>query len=273
MRLNLPVTYRSCFFVLLLLALILPVADAQIPDSLFPKQQTPPRLVNDFAAILSVSENQWLEDKLVAFDKQSSSQVCIVIVKTIADHDIADYATALGRSWGIGQKAKNNGVLIVLVMNTHQVNISPGYGLEAALPDLLCKQIIENEMVPSFKNGYYYDGLDKGSTVIISATKGEFTAGGAYGSQKKGMPRWLIILILIVGINGFFILGIPLLRKLFYYIIGKKPPVRRPSYRTDNTPIAEDRKEEEPDSTDKDNDDFGGYGGGSFGGAGASGKW
>ena len=257
---------------MLLLAFAGTAAHAQIPDSVFPKPQNPPRLVNDFAGTLNASEKQWLEDKLVDFDKASSNQVCIVIVKSIAGNDIAEYSTELGRRWGIGQKGKNNGVLIVAAMESHDINISPGYGLESALPDVLCKQIIENEIVPSFKQGYYYDGLDKACTVIISATKGEFTAEGPYRSQKTEMPRWLLILLLIIGINGFFFIAIPLARRLFYYLIGKKPPKIRASEWTYSNADTSTPKDEPAYSSGSSND-FGGYGGGSFGGGGASGKW
>ena len=270
---NLSVISRNCLFVLLLLAFVNPVIHAQIPDSLFPKQSDPPRLVNDHTGTLSASESRWLEDKLVDFDKSSSNQVSIVIVKTTGNYDIAEYATALGRRWGIGQKEKNNGVLIVMAMETHNINISPGYGLEGALPDVLCKQIIENEMVPSFRQGYYYEGLDKASTVIISVTKGEFKADGPYGSKKWEMPRWLIILLLIVGINGFLFVVIPLLRRLFYFLIGKKPPKRKAREWTYSTTDVAQKKEETVSSNSGSSNDFGGYGGGSFGGAGASGKW
>lgn len=245
----------------------------QIPDSLFPVQPSPQRLVNDFTGTLSNAENKWLEDKLVAFDVQTSSQVSIVIVKTIGDYAVADYATALGRRWGIGRQGKNNGVLILMVMQSRDVHIATGYGLEGALPDALCKQIIENEMVPMFKRGYYYDGLDKATTVIMSAAKGEYTAQGPYGSQSKGMPRWLIILLLIVGINGFFLFVIPGLIRLFYYLIGKKPPVRRPSSWTYTSNETTGSNDTSGSSSSSGSVDFGGYGGGSFGGGGASGKW
>lgn len=259
-------------FVLLLVS-TMSVLYGQIPDSLFPKKPDPPRLVNDFTATLSAPEKQWLEDKLVEFDKTSSNQVSIVMVQTIADHAPAVYATELGRRWGIGQKDRNNGVLILLVMQSHDVFIAPGYGLEGALPDLLCKQVIENEMLPSFKQGYFYEGLDKATTVIMQASRGEFSASGPY-EKKWSMPRWLIILLLIVGINGFFLIVIPLLRRLYYWIIGKKPPKLK-HHEWANTPAVTDTSADEPakESSSDDTDDFGGFDGGSFGGAGAGGKW
>jgi uncharacterized protein len=269
---NIAAAYRTCLLLVLLLVLT-DLLHAQIPDSLFPKQPDPPRLVNDYTATLSTAETKWLEDKLVEFDRSTSNQLSIVLVKTIAGFDIADYATALGRRWGIGQKEKNNGVLIVVAMQSHDINITPGFGLEGDLPDLLCKQIIEHEMVPSFRQGYYYDGLDKATSVIISATQGAFKAEGSYASGRNGMPRWLIILLLIVGVNGFLLIVIPLLRKLFYFLIGKKPPKRRQGEWTYSTRDVTTNKEEPVSNTSGSSDGFAGYGGGSFGGAGASGKW
>lgn len=271
---SISVVYRNCFLLLLLLAFASPAAYAQIPDSLFPKQQDPPRLVNDHTGTLSETERQWLEDKLVDFDRSTSTQVSIEIVKTIAGYNIADYATELGRRRGIGQKEKNNGVLIVMATQLRDVNISVGYGLEAVLPDVLCKRIIENEMVPSFKKGYYYEGLDKATTVIIAAAKGQFEAGKVYGKKRWQMPRWAIILLLIVGINVFLVFGVGLLIKLFYYLIGRKPPTKRHREWTYSTTDVKEKKYESGSSNNSgSSNDFGGYGGGSFGGAGASGKW
>lgn len=269
---NVPATYRNCLLLLLLLAITNFLA-AQIPDSLFPKQPEPPQLVNDFTGTLSTAETKWLEDKLVAFDRSTSNQVSIVMVQSIAGNDISDYATALGRQWGIGQKGKNNGVLILVSMQSHDIHIAPGYGLEGALPDVLCKQIIEHEIVPDFKQGYYYDGLDKATSVIIAATKGEFTAAGPYAARRNAMPRWLIILLLIVGINGFFFVLIPLLQKLYYWLTGKKPPKQKQREWTYSTRDETVKTNEPVSNTSGSTDGFAGYGGGSFGGAGASGKW
>lgn len=268
-------TYRNCFVFWLLLVFSGTAVHAQIRDSLFPAQPDPPRLVNDLTGTLSTTEAKWLEDKLVDFDKASSNQVSIVIVRTTGNYDIAAYATTLGRRRGIGRQGKNNGVLIVMATESHDINISPGYGLEGVLPDVLCKQIIEHEMLPSFRQGYFYDGLDKATTVIIAVTKGAFTADGPYASKNSGMPRWLIITLLIVGINGFFFIVIPLLRRSFYYLTGKKPPKRKHREWTYSTADVTERKDGpgNNDSSASSSNDFGGYGGGSFGGAGASGKW
>jgi uncharacterized protein len=242
-----------------------------------PEPQSPPKLVNDFAQALSYSETQWLEDKLVAFDKESSTQICIVTVDSLHGADIADYAIAIGNKWEVGRKGKNNGVLLVVAISDRKANISTGYGLEGALPDVTCQEIIANEMAPDFKQGLYYSGFDKATTAIIDATRGKYTSSGSYGSSSTGMPRWLIILLLIVGINGAFI-GIPLLiRWLYEKISGKKIKSRRRDYDYSYTPAANDDEpktnSESSSSSGSSNDSFEGYGGGKFGGGGASGSW
>lgn len=243
----------------------------------YPQPQYPPRLVNDFAKVLSYTETQWLEDKLLAFDKESSTQVNIIILDSTGTSDIALYATEIGNRWGIGRKGKDNGVVLLVAVKDRKVNISPGYGLEGVLPDVTCQQIINKELLPSFKDGYYYDGLDKGTDAIIAATKGTYKSEGSYGSSSKGMPRWLIILLLIVGINGA-LLGIPwLFRRLWEKITGKKIRRRKSSYDYSyQAPAAqeeEDRSSKDSSGGGSGNDGFGGYGGGRFGGGGASGSW
>lgn len=260
----------ACTWILCLLPVTLPAQSLAVPQP-----QSPPRLVNDFAKTLSSSEAGWLEDKLVAFDKESSTQICIVTVDSLHGTDIADYAIAIGNEWEVGRKGKNNGVLIVVATSDRKANISTGYGLEGALPDITCQEIISNEMGPSFKEGLYYTGLDKATTAIIDATRGKYKSSGSYGGSNWKMPRWLLILLLIVGINAVFI-GIPILiRYLYQKITGKK--IKQRDYNYTYTPAAtEPEPETKSDSSSgsgNDNDDFEGYGGGKFGGGGASGSW
>jgi uncharacterized protein len=141
------------FFTILLLAL----AGASLAQTLPPKP-VPPRLVNDFSNILSYDQKDYLEKKLVAYDDSSSIQIAIVTVKSLQDYEPVDFATKLGRAWGIGNKKTNNGVLVLISTEEgrRKIFISPGYGMEGALPDITCKQIIENDIVPAFKQGNYF---------------------------------------------------------------------------------------------------------------------
>lgn len=163
----------------------------------FPEK--PNRLVNDYTNTLSAAEIANLERKLVAFDDSTSNQIAVVILKSVGDYDINEYALTLGRKWGIGGKDKNNGVILLVALGDRKLAIQTGYGLEGALPDIYTKRIIENDIKPYFKSNSYYQGVENGTNAIISLVKGEYkndkprvkkSAGGAGSS--------LIVLIIII---------------------------------------------------------------------------
>jgi uncharacterized protein len=93
----------------------------------FPQRPNPPKLVNDFAAVMSANEVSALEIKLVAFNDSNSTQIAIVTLKSIGEYDIAEYAFELGEKWGIGQKGKNNGILILIAPAERKVFIATGH--------------------------------------------------------------------------------------------------------------------------------------------------
>lgn len=191
---------------LLILTVAFVSAHAQIEKEL-PTKPVPVKLVVDYTNTLSPDQKAALEQKLVAFDDSTSTQVAVVLVETTGDRDIADYAVALGRAWGIGNKEFNNGVLLLIAKNDRKIWIATGYGLEGALPDITTKNIIENEIKPNFKGNDYYKGLDEGTDAIISATKGEYDApvnyGRRKGSGKKSVPGLLIIVVVFIILSIF----------------------------------------------------------------------
>jgi uncharacterized protein len=195
-------TIRSSFFKYfstVFLLLLTTVAFAQD----FPAQPNPPRLVNDLAHTMSADQVQKLEEKLEKFDKTTSTQITIVTIKSLGGYEVADYAVTLANKWGIGRKGKDNGVLLLAAIDDHRVNISTGYGLEGALPDVITGRIIRNEITPAFRAGDYYKGFDKAADAIIAATKGEYKADDK--DNKKGVPVGGVVgLIAIV----YFILWI-----------------------------------------------------------------
>lgn len=169
-----------------------------------PSKPSPARLVVDYTNTLAPDQQEALERKLVAFDDSSSSQIAVVIVETTGDRDIADYAVALGRAWGIGNKEFNNGILLIVAKADRKVWIATGYGLEGALPDAIAKSIIDNDITPNFRENDFYRGLDEGTNAIIAATAGEYTAPANYKKgRKKDAPPLLIIIIIIFLVLGF----------------------------------------------------------------------
>lgn len=158
----------------------------------------PDRLVNDYTGTLSESEAGQLEHKLVAFDDSTSTQIAVVLMKSVGAYDISDYGARLAQSWGIGSGKKNNGVLLLVAMADRKVTIQTGYGVEGALPDAITKRIIENEIKPEFRDGRYYDGIDRATDAIISYTKGEYK--NDQPKQKRQSGSFPVILIIIIGV-------------------------------------------------------------------------
>lgn len=166
------------------------------------------KLVTDLTQTLNAEQIAQLERKLVAFDDSTSNQIAVVIIKTVGDYDINEYALELGRKWGIGGKTKNNGVILLIAIGDRKMAIQTGYGLEGALPDIYTKRIIENDIKPYFKDGDYYTGIEAGTNSIISLTKGEYKNDQPKSKSKKGGRAGgagIIVIIIIVII--IFILG------------------------------------------------------------------
>lgn len=167
-------------------------------DSVIPARPNPPRLVNDFAGILSSSERQQLEQKLRAYNDSTSTQITIVIVKTTEPYPIGDFAFQVGRKWGVGQRGKNNGLVLAWATQTRKVFIATGYGLEGAIPDAISKRIITNTISPAFKQQQYYQGLDEATTEIIQRASGEYKADPNRGNDEDGPGGFFIILIVFL---------------------------------------------------------------------------
>lgn len=180
---------------LLLSVAVLPALEAKDP----PRRPVPPRLVNDFAGMLSAGEAAALEAKLVAYNDSSSTQIAIVIEPTIEGEDIFDYSLRLASAWGVGQKGKDNGILLFIAAQDRQLYIQTGYGAEGFLPDALAKRIIENVIKPAFRQGQYYAGLNEAVTVIIKLGAGEYSAEQV-GGNKTGIPWGTIIFFIFLFI-------------------------------------------------------------------------
>lgn len=185
---------------ILLLASLFTILKAQNAsiDNIINTPPSPPKLVNDYANILTPDQKAALENKLVEFDKTTSTQITVVIVSSLDGKDIADAATELGRKWGVGQQKNNNGVVLMVSSGDRKLNISPGYGLEKSLPDITCQQIIDQVIKPNFRGQDYYRGLDEGTDAIIQATRGEFTAPEGYYKGKGISPGKVFLAIIIV---------------------------------------------------------------------------
>lgn len=204
---NKHITFLSFAVILLFVTSIL--AFSQTGD--IPSPPKTPRLVNDFAGLLSPQEQFQLEHKLVTFNDSTSTQIAVVVVKSLNGYEINDMATRIIETWGIGQKGKNNGILVLVKPKTQeekgQVYISTGYGVESFVTDALSKRIIENEILPSFRAAQYYQGLDKATSTLMSLVKGQFTVDQYMKKNSKKSSHFpfaaiIIIIVLVVAFMG-----------------------------------------------------------------------
>jgi len=130
--------------------------------------------VVDEANILSPQTKQLLEKKLKNFEQNTSNQIVVVTLKSLQGHSIEEYGYQLGRHWGIGQKGKNNGVLLIVAPNERKVRIEVGYGLEGTLTDAKSFLIINDTIIPYFKKNDYDNGVIKGVEEIIKTIKNTY---------------------------------------------------------------------------------------------------
>jgi uncharacterized protein len=181
-----------------LLSLLLVFFSLVVSGQDIPPKPNPPRLVNDVAHVLTADQVSALENKLVAYDDSTSIQIAVVIVQTTGDYAIEDYALKILRDWGVGNKKTNNGLVILAAIKDQKVFIATGYGMEGSVPDITAKEIVENEIVPNFKKGDYYSGLDAASDAIIKASAGEYKAPAGYGGSKKSRGGGSILGIIFI---------------------------------------------------------------------------
>lgn len=243
----------------------------------FPEKPNPPRLVNDFTKTLSPQEVSSLENKLVAYNDSTSTQIAIVMITSLGGFAVEEYSFELAERWGIGQKGKNNGVLVFVAKEDRKIFIATGYGMEGVMPDGLVKRIVESDIKPYFKNGDYYGGLDKGTDSMFRLAAGEYKAEERKSSGKDGGPPILII----VGILFFLVMAIAL----------KVRSVQKYAIVNNITFLAAWMLLNQAGRTHQGSwggfsgggggswggggggGGFGGFGGGSFGGGGAGGSW
>lgn len=233
----------------------------------FPEPMQPKRIVNDFTGLFSREEANSLEQKLRHFNDTSSTQIAIVTVPTLQNYEPNDYAQRLAEKWGIGQKGKDNGILILIKPKASrekgEVAIAVGYGLEGVVPDAIASRIIRNEVIPEFQKENYFAGVNKATDVLMKLSAGEFTANQYAKKGRENDFGWIVFPIIFIFLFPLFV------RKHKGYTTGSHsggvPPFfigglgggSRGGF----------------GSFSSGSGSFGGFGGGGFGGGGASGSW
>lgn len=248
----------------LLLGLLLVLIFGTGLNAQLPTPSNPPSLVNDYTGTLNASQINTLEHKLVAYNDSTSTQILVLLVDDLQGYSIEQYATEIGHSWGVGQKDKGNGVVILVKpkkgSERGEVNISTGYGMEQYVTDATGKNIIEKEMIPAFKEGDYYTGIDNAVNVIMALCSGKFTQDEY--NDGEGIPGWLTLLFIIAVIIVFI-----------KFSSGSGQNYSGGGSRTIWIPMGGGYGGGFGGGGGFSGGGFGGFGGGGFGGGGASGSW
>jgi uncharacterized protein len=183
--------------IILKLVVCLLFAQTALAQFTIPKKPDLQTSVYDYAKLLSDTEKTQLEQKLVRYSDSTSTQIVVAIVETINGEDIGILAPKWGHEWGVGQAKEDNGVFILLAVQERKIWIAPGYGLEHKLTAGINGEIIRNVIIPEFKAGSYYNGLDKGADELFKVFKGTYK-----GERKKdktdGPPIGIFIVIFII---------------------------------------------------------------------------
>jgi len=166
--------------------------------------------ISDFANVFTNTQVNQLTRQLADFNAKTSNAIVIVTVNDLEGYDKATYAVELAHAWEIGQKGKDNGILILVKPKTNvsrgEAYITVGYGLEGVVPDAIAKRIVDYEMIPSFKTGDYYGGFVAATKVLMDITAGEYTAE-QYSKSKGGdlaglIPLFFFVIIFIIFARG-----------------------------------------------------------------------
>jgi uncharacterized protein len=154
--------------------------------------------VNDYASMISPQARAVIEGKLKALEEAESTQIVILTVPSLEGEPIEDFSIKVAEAWKIGQKGKDNGILLIVSKNDRKMRIEVGYGLEGRLTDLQSGRIIDEVIKPAFKSGNYDSGFISGVDALIASVKGEYQASKSKKVERNAPSIPLVFIILVV---------------------------------------------------------------------------
>jgi len=193
-------------YIIIAICILVVAPMLSLAQETLPVPAAPQSWVNDYAGVFSTAEAGALDRKLNEFEYRSSTQIFIISLDDNGGYSASDLAPRIGEQWGVGQQGKDNGLLVLMDMQNRDVFISAGYGLEEFIPDAIASRIVQNEILPNFKSGNFYGGIDAATDVMISLLDGKFTAeeyrkqtssGG--GASIGGIIFMIIVFSMLFG--------------------------------------------------------------------------
>jgi uncharacterized protein len=160
--------------------------------------------IHDEAKVLSPQTTDLLEGRLIAYKDSTSNEIAILIISSLDGEPVEEYSLRVAEKWKLGDKEKDNGVLLMISVNDRKARIEVGYGLEGVLTDALCNRIIRNEIAPNFRKDDYDGGVTAAIDAIVKGIGGEYTADDANALAELSWKEKLLIGAFIFGILGIF---------------------------------------------------------------------
>jgi uncharacterized protein len=175
--------------------------------------------VTDLAGVLTPAQRTALEERLAAFESTKGSQIAVLIVATTQPETIEQYGIRVADEWKLGRKGVDDGALLLVAMKDRTVRIEVGYGLEGVLPDAIAKRIVEEEVVPRFRQGDFYGGIEAGVGRMIRVVEGEPLPPPRRGVQRDAADGTSLQQLFVMGLLLVFVIG-GILRALFGRLLG-----------------------------------------------------
>lgn len=169
--------------------------------------------VTDLAGMLKSDQTAQLVKKLEQYEQETSTQIAILTISSLEGDDLEGFSMRVVEKWKVGQKGKDNGILILVALNDRKMRIEVGRGLEGVVTDLIAGRIVDGIMKPAFKGQAYYKGLDDAINALALAAKGEFTADLVKKGESSDEEFFFLliygVIFFIAGVAGFlhFIVG------------------------------------------------------------------
>ena len=245
-----------------ILALFASAIVAHAAETIPPK---PDRYFNDYAGVVSPGSAQRFNEQLAQFERETSNQIVVAVWRTMpSQSSIEDFTQRTFQAWQVGQKGRNNGAVFFVFVDDHRMRIQPGYGLEGALPDITCNEIIRDAVAPRFRANDFEGGLAAGIDLIFKAIRGEYKGSGKTARESgssQNNPAGLLIFFFVLVI---FLLAMRASRRLGGY-----------RYTGGGGPFVSGNWGSGGGGWSSGGGGFSGFsgGGGSSGGGGASGSW
>lgn len=170
-------------------------------------KEVPPKpgtLVNDFAAVLAPEQAFALEQKLRAYADSTSTQIAILIERSLDDDDVFEYSFRVAEAWGIGNREKDNGILFYVAVDDRKMFVHTGMGVQDYLTDNVTKRILDQVVRPAFRKGDYYEGIDRATSIFMDLGSGRYVNDGPLSDGPAISPFFvLLIIIAVIAFIGF----------------------------------------------------------------------